>query len=164
MSTCYEIGSEFPGVEMVEEGKREYVRVIPDGWVLFEVREGGEWFTHSVLLEIDRGTAYKNKFKGQIASRLEFIKEGGVYRRLFGREEVVIAYVTTGETESFRQSRRRAMCLWTREVLREKRRESWASVFRFCSVEPERIYEAGLFEKALWYRPDEEKPVGLFEG
>lgn len=165
MRTCYEIGSDLPSVEVVKEGKKGYMPAIPDAWLLFEVEEAGEWFTHPVLLEIDRGTGYRNKFRQQVASRLEFVKKCGVYSRLFGREEVMIAYVTTGETASARESRRRAMCLWTREVLRERRRDSWASVFRFCSVEPEKIYEAGLFEKALWYRPDrEESPVGLLEG
>lgn len=162
--TCYEFGTDFPSVEAVQAGKREYARVIPDGWLLFEVREAGEWFTHSVLIEIDRGTAYRNKFKEQIASRLEFIKEGGVYSRLFGRQEVMIAYVTTGETSGFREARRRAMCVWTAEVLREKRRESWAAVFRFASVAFDEIYEAGLFERQVWYMPGKEKPVGLFEG
>ena len=58
-------------------------------------------------------------FLQYIASRLEFVREGGVYSRLFGRREVMIAYLTTGETEGFRESRRRAMCMLAREALRE---------------------------------------------
>lgn len=162
--TCYEVGADFPSVEVVKEGKKEHVKVIPDAWLLFEVMEAGEWLASPVLLEVDRGTAYRQKFKEQIRARLEFIKAGGVYSRLFRRSEVVIAYVTTGETEGFRESRRRAMCVWTQEVLREQRRESWAAVFRFGSVAFDEIYEAGLFERQVWHRPDEEKPIGLFEG
>lgn len=115
-----------------------------------------------VLLEIDRGTAYRNKFKEHIASRIEFIKRGGVYSKLFGGEAVMVVYVTTGETEGFRESRRRAMCVWTQEVLKEQRKEAWASVFRFGSVSVEDMYEGTLFEKAVWYRPDQAAPVGLF--
>ena len=33
------------------------------------------------------------------------------------------------------------------EVLKELRKEAWASVFRFGSVAFEEIYELGLFEK-----------------
>ena len=163
--TCYEMSSgDYPSVEMVREGKREQVSVIPDAWALFEVLEDGKWFAAPLLLEIDRGTAYKNKFKEHIASRLEFVREGGVYSRLFGRREVMIAYLTTGETEGFRESRRRAMCMWAREALMEANKESWASLFRFGSVAFEKVYDGSLFEDAVWYRPGSETPVGLFAG
>lgn len=162
--TSYELGTMIPGVELMKEGKPEKVPVIPDAWLLFEVREDGEWFASPVLLEVDRGTTYKRKFQERIAARIEFIREGGVYAQVFGRREVMIAYVTTGETEGFRETRRRAMCDWTQEVLKQQKKESWASVFRFCSVAYEEIYEAGLFERRMWFRPDEERPGMLFEG
>jgi hypothetical protein len=50
------------------------------------------------------------------------------------------------------------------EVLKGQRREAWASVFRLCSVGLEEMYEFTLFEKNVWYRPDSNIPVGLFEG
>jgi hypothetical protein len=149
---------------MVKEGKKEHIKVIPDAWLLFELLEAGEWLASPVLLEVDRGTAYKHKFQEQIAARLEFIKAGGVYSRLFRKTEVTIVYVTTGETEGFRESRRRAMCVWTEEVLKERRKASWAQVFRFGSVPFEEIYEAGLFERRMWYQPGSAVPAGLFEG
>jgi hypothetical protein len=112
--TCYEVGSDYPSVEVVKEGKKERVKVIPDAWL--------------------------------------------------GGEAVMVAYLTTGETEGFRESRRRAMCVWAQEVLKELRKESWASVFRFGSVSMEDMYEGALFEKDVWYMPGEETPVGLFVG
>ena len=54
------------------------------------------------------------------------------------------------------------MCAWTMEVLKELGKESWASVFRFVGVSLEEILEAKLFEERVWYRPDQEKAVGLF--
>lgn len=161
--TCYEIGSAVPGVEMTREGK-ERIKVIPDGWLLFERTRSGKSVKFLILLEIDRGSAYRHKFKEHIGTRLAFIKKGGEYSRVFGVETVSVAYVTTGETEGYRESRRRAMCAWTMKVLKELRIETWAQVFRFAGVSLEKMYEGAVFEEPVWYRPDEEKPVRLFEG
>jgi hypothetical protein len=61
VKTCYEVGSDYPSVEVVKDGKKERIKVIPDAWLLFEkVRDSVEY---PILLEIDRGTAYRNKFK-----------------------------------------------------------------------------------------------------
>jgi hypothetical protein len=62
------------------------------------------------------------------------------------------------------EARRRAMVNWTKEVLEDPRFVNWAPVFRFASVSYGEIYESGIFEKAVWFRPDQDKPVGLFEG
>lgn len=164
MRTCYELGGGDPGVERAGEGKKERTKVIPDGWLLFEMQRSGEWFFSPVMLEIDRGTAYRHKFKEHIATRLEFIKAGGEYARLFGRREVVIAYLTSGDTEGFRESRRRAMCAWAMEVLKERNKGAWAPVFRFAGVSFEEMYEGRVFDEPVWYVPGEERPVGLFEG
>jgi hypothetical protein len=96
-----------------------------------------------------------------VASRIEFVRSGE-YKRLFGIEAVVIAYVATGGTEG-ETGRRKALGEWTMEVLKEQRRERWARVFRFSSVPFGEIYETPLFEGMVWYRPDQEEPVGLFE-
>jgi hypothetical protein len=121
------------------------VKVIPDAWLLFEkVKDSVEC---PVLLEIDRETAFKQKFKDHIASRIEFIKRGGVYSKLFWGEAVVIAYVTTGETKEYRESRLRAMCAWAMEVLKEQGREAWASVFKFCSIGSEDMYVLRYLKK-----------------
>jgi hypothetical protein len=76
----------------------------------------------------------------------------------------MVAYLTTGETEGFRESRRRSMCVWAQEVLKELGKEAWAPVFRFGSVSLEDMYGGVLFEKDVWYIPDRSVPVGLFGG
>ena len=39
--------------------------------------------------------------------------------------------------------------------------KDWASIFRFTSVVFEEVYQQGIFEKALWYRPDSPHPLPL---
>ena len=114
-----------------------------------------------VLLEIDRGTQDQAKFRERVKSRIEFIRSGA-YRELFETEAVTIAYATTGETPEYRETRRRAMCTWTREVLKKLQKEKWASVFRFNSLCLDDIYTTPLFEGRIWYRPDSALPVELF--
>jgi hypothetical protein len=46
VKTCYEVGSDYPSVEVVKEGKKERVKVIPDAWPLKQAVEDG------VLVEI----------------------------------------------------------------------------------------------------------------
>jgi hypothetical protein len=74
----------------------------------------------------------------------------------------MIVYVATGVTGEFKEGRRKALCNWTMEALRDTGRKSWAQVFRFCSVGLQDIYHLSLFDAPLWYRPDLERPVKLF--
>jgi hypothetical protein len=74
----------------------------------------------------------------------------------------MIAYATTGQTPEYRETRRRAMCTWAREVLAELGKAGWASVFRFHSLSLEEIYSAAIFEAPVWYRPDLPSPMPLF--
>jgi hypothetical protein len=160
---CYELGASVVSVDIETQGKREKVSVIPDGWLLFEkLKEGVREYVQPVLLEIDRGTMFRERFKRHVLSRIEFVASGE-YRRVFGQEAVVIAYATTGATGEMLEGRRRALCAWTMEALKDSGRESWAEVFRFCSVSYGDIYESGVFKNLAWYRPDSEKRVGLFE-
>ena len=155
---CYELAQ----VPVVAEGRKVWNAVIPDGWLLFEKTRGDAhdcWLP--VLLEIDRGTQDSRKFKERLEARIEFIRSGE-YKKLFAQEAVRIAYATTGETPEYRETRRRAMCAWTKEVLVKTHREKWGSVFRFCSLCLEEIYKSHLFEESVWYRPDQDKPMGLF--
>lgn len=62
------------------------------------------------------------------------------------------------------EARRKAMVEWTKEGLKELGLENWASLFRFCSVSFGELYAGGIFDKPVWFRPDQERPVGLFEG
>ena len=85
------------------------------------------------MLEIDRGTMFRERFKKHVNDRIEFVRSGA-YERMFGTKAVVIAYVTTGATGEEKEGRRKALCAWTMEALKSAKRESWASVFRFASV------------------------------
>ena len=138
------------------EGKT--VPVIPDAWILLERTRGGSQIP--IFLEIDRGMEFQKRFKEHIRSRIQFIQEGG-YTRMFGSESVRIYYATTGQAPEYRERRRATMCLWTRQVLEELRLQDWADVFRFASVEFDKLYDLTLFEKPVWYRPDSPTPVRL---
>lgn len=157
---CYELGS--VSVDVDERGKGEKVAVVPDAWLLFEKLERGHApVAFPVLLEIDRGTMFRARFKRHVVSRIEFVRSGG-YSQMFGRKGALIAYATTGQTGEIREGRRKALCLWTKEALKETGRESWGQIFRFHSLALRDIYKSALFEDKAWYRPDQEQPVGLF--
>lgn len=68
-------------------GKVDNTKIIPDAWLLFE----GYGLKHPVLLEIDRGTAYKQNFKQHVKSRIEFLRSGG-YQHMFAERGGLIAY------------------------------------------------------------------------
>jgi DNA-binding PadR family transcriptional regulator len=160
---CYELVRTPATISLTNKGKAESLRVIPDAWLLFEQTKGGELeHGYPVLLEVDRGMEYREKFKRHVRSRLEFIKKGGAYSKLFGTEAVIIAYLTTGEVPQYRESRRKAMCSYTMEVLAELHKEAWAPIFRFHSFLLEDMYDTDLFKAPVWYRPDSPTPVPLF--
>jgi hypothetical protein len=161
--TSYELSRQAPTVALAEERGKELRKVIPDAWLLLEkLKDGAHACFFPILLEIDRGMEYQHKFKEHVRARIAFVKQGGAYTQLFGQSAVTIAYVTTGQRPEYRESRRAAMCAWTQEVLAELNKERWAAVFRFHSLALEDIYTSRLFEEPVWFRPDTEKPVGLF--
>lgn len=152
---CYEIGAAL-SADAGDRGKREPVSVVPDGWILVERVVRGSVDQFPVLVEIDRGTMDRNRIKTHILSRVDFVRSGE-YRRMFGMEAVVVAYAATGAKGEFDEARRRRVCSWTMEALKESGDEDWASAFRFASVARDTIYEAGLFDGAVWYMPDSKK-------
>lgn len=160
---CYELAGSPVEVELEGQGKREKITVVPDGWVLFEkLRDGRHMHWFPVLVEIDRGTMYRERFKRHILSRIAFI-ESGEYERIFGTRAVVVSYATTGPAGELTEARRRTLCAWTMEALKESGHEDWAPVFRLASVSFGDIYQMPLFDGSVWYRPDrEEHPVQLF--
>jgi hypothetical protein len=101
------------------------------------------------------------RIKRHIRSRIEFV-DRGEYERVFGTRAVVIAYASAGVSSGFSEVRRKALCEWTGEVLKEEGKEDWGKVFRFCSVAYGDIYETPIFDGDIWYRPDKERPVKLF--
>jgi protein involved in plasmid replication-relaxation len=131
--------------------------VIPDGWLLFERQDRKRG---AVLLEIDRGTEYQERFKQHVATRLEFVRSGN-YEEHFGQKFVTIAYVTVGEVP-YRETRRASMIGWTNEVLRELGRENWGPMFKFTDVGLKEIYKANLFTANLWYSPFKKDAGSLF--
>lgn len=158
----YELAAAARKVTLAKESGTETLSIVPDAWLLFEELQAGQhahWIP--VLLEIDRGTEYQQKFKQHVRSRIEYVRSGA-YQEVFGTAAVLIAYATTGETPAYRETRRAAMCAWTAEVLAEQGRDAWASVFRFCSLTREMLYETPLFTETVWYRPDHPEPVWLF--
>jgi hypothetical protein len=151
---CYELEAQI--------GKQGDETVVPDAWLLFERVTDG--VRSPVLVEIDKGSEYQERFKHHVRGRLAFIRSGE-YARVFGTPGVTIAYATTGRTHEHADSRRRTMVAWTMEVLRELELPSWAGIFRFTSaLEYTRLYEQGnaLFTQPVWYRPDAPStPVSL---
>jgi hypothetical protein len=59
---CYELGSSSVSVESGQEGERESVSVIPDGWIKFQrLKAGAHEYFFPVLVEIDRSSAIPGK-------------------------------------------------------------------------------------------------------
>ena len=116
----YELARSPASIQFTNQGKTEAFKVIPDAWLKFEqIKDGRHVHWFPVLLEIDRGMESRDKLKRQVRSRLEFTKKGGAYSKMFETEAVTIAYVTTGDRPEYRETRRKAMCAWTMEVLAE---------------------------------------------
>jgi hypothetical protein len=86
----------------------------------------------------------------------------GEYQKVFKTDVGTIAYATTGQTEEYRETRRKVMKQWIWEILKEMRLESWADSFKVASIEFTNLYDNSLFEEDVWYRPDSPTPRSLF--
>jgi hypothetical protein len=137
-------------------------KVIPDGWLFFEEHTPQNVYELPVLFEIDRGMENKYKFRAHVRGRINYI-QSGEYKREFSTDLATIAYATTGHTEAYRITRRKIMCAWIAELLREMRLGDWYRVFKVANIEFGRLYDNALFEDEVWYRPDQEQAVRLFE-
>jgi len=160
----YQLGRNAPTVSIEIAGQQKTFEVVPDAYLLFERSDGAKF---PVLVEIDRGTEYQERFKHHVRARLRLIKSGA-YERSFGLTELCcIAYATTGLTPEYRDARLHTMRLWTKEVVEEeitgKHFQAWMGRVRFTSLEYETIYQcaSALFTRELWYRPDSLIPVAL---
>jgi hypothetical protein len=163
---CYELAREAPSIQLINaKGEREMVKVIPDSYLLFQKLNNNkhERF-YQVLIELDRGTEFKRRYIKAIRAHLEFTKDSEAYRRLLGMEpkNVIIAYITTGDRPEYRESRRQAMCEWTREVLSQSDLRNLPCSFLFCSVLASEIFNIPLFDGAGWFSPSAPTPVSLF--
>ena len=159
----YELARSPASIQFTHRGKTEAFKVIPDAWLKFEqTKDGRHVHWYPVLLEIDRGMENREKLKRHVRSRLESTKKGGAYSKMFETEAVTIAYLTTGDRPEYRETRRKAMCAWTMEVLAELHKESRASIFRFHSLCLDDIYQAHIFQDSVWFQPDSNSPIPLF--
>ena len=169
--TCYELARKAPSIELAnDKGEHDRVKVIPDAYLLFQKLNNNnnkhdEHF-YQVLIEIDRGMEFQKRFKKAIRARVEFIKDHYAYSSLFGTtpNNVIIAYITTSDRDrpEYRESRRRAMRDWARQVLAQYDLNNLSCSFLFCSVVASEIYNIPLFDGEGWFRPDSTKPVSLF--
>lgn len=137
-------------------------KVVPDSWLLFEERAAEGIYEHPVMLEIDRGMEDKYAFRRHVRGRINYI-QSGQYRQEFKTDHATIAYITTGQTKTYKIARRKAMSSYIMELLREMRMLDWAQVFKVTDVEFSTLYDNSLFETDVWYSPGSEKPVRLFE-
>jgi hypothetical protein len=147
---------------MVADQKKQKAAIIPDAWLLFADQSTGA--RYPVMLEIDRGTAFRSKFQTQMKARLEFIRSGE-YKTVFDHPAVIYAYVTSGQLPSHAQARVKTMATWTQSVLTELGLPDWGSIFRFTSLSFDTLYEdiPSLLEQPVWSRPDKSEMVALFE-
>jgi Replication-relaxation len=160
----YELAREAPTVTLQTEEHTTTVKVVPDAFLCFERPDGGKF---PILLEIDRGTEYQNRFKNHARARLKLLLSG-TFARVFQTPAVVVAYATAGHPPESRETRCAAMQRWTEEVITEmipdnaKRQQEWLGIFRFCSL-PEDIYANvhALFSAPVWHRLDADSPVPL---
>lgn len=78
MRICYELAAKAGAVAIGGGEGKEKVPVVPDAWLLFE-RFRGRVFEESlpVVVEIDRGTMYRVRFKKHVKERIEFVRSGG---------------------------------------------------------------------------------------
>lgn len=131
-------------------------KVIPDAWI--HLMRGNT--NYPLLVEVDHGTAYKDRLREHIKSRIEFL-QSGEYQKVFKSRGCMIAYITTGEFKEYKNTRLRFMVERAKEALKEMRLESWASVLRFAAVERKSLLTTPLFEAPVWMRPDTDSPVTL---
>jgi protein involved in plasmid replication-relaxation len=136
---------------------KETVTLIPDAWLLIERKDGRRG---NILLEIDRGTEYRERFKRHVADRLEFVKSGE-YEKLFGEKAIIVVYVSVGDSP-YKETRLKTMQVWTREILKEQGRESWSPIFRFTSMSLSEVYSLPLFSGAMWFQPDSVEAIPIF--
>ena len=76
------------------------------------------------MIELDRGMEHKVKFRDHVRGRINYI-QSGEYKKTFQTEYATIAYVTTGQTPEYRETRSKNMCLWLRELLDDMRLKDW---------------------------------------
>ena len=103
-------------------------KVVPDGWLLFEERTNNAVYEHPVMIELDRGMEHKVKFRDHVGGRINYL-QSGEYKRTFKTDVATIAYLTPGQPPEYRETRRKAICHYIKELLEDMRLKDWSSVF-----------------------------------
>jgi hypothetical protein len=136
-------------------------KVIPDAWVMFTEETKDGIYDQAIMFEIDRGMEARDKFRQHVLGRIDYF-QSGEYKKTFNTNTACVAYATTGQLPEYREARRKAMCAMIMQVLKERRLENWAGVFKVTSLEFHTLYDNALLEDEVWYRPDSPKPRSLF--
>lgn len=76
VKTCYEVGSDYPSVEVVKEGKKERIKVIPDAWLLFERVSREESVRFPSCLRLTGGQRLEISLRSTLPHGLNLLKEG----------------------------------------------------------------------------------------
>jgi hypothetical protein len=178
--TCYELTHHPPRLTVNQNGQQATIAVIPDAWL--NIERVTDEAAYPLWIEIDRGTENRQKFQQLVRNRLALVKSQQ-YEQIFNTKAVLLCYVTTGATPELGDNRLHNMLRWTEDVLSHKdvltkedeltpedelrlaEREKWASLFRFATVEYEKMYDQPhrLFTEPVWYQPDVIEPVALFD-
>jgi hypothetical protein len=160
----YELAKTPAQVSIALEGKTTKVAVICDALLLMtNVRSGQRM---AVIFEADHNTEALPRLRTHLAARLAYVHSPH-FTKTYGNIPFRIAYATQGVTESAAKARLQSMCTATSEVLASLKKQDFARHFRFTTINFPTLYEdaEALFEKPVWYRPDEPTtPVPLLTG
>lgn len=131
----------------VQAGPKAVYTVIPDAFMDFRTRHGGDTLTMPVLVEHDRGTEDQTYFRRRIRAYIQFLKTEG-YQNALGAKYVTVAFTTfKGE------KRREQMRAWTRAELAVTKEQPQVGLrFSFASLEPPLEPRQVWFE-SCWYSP-----------
>jgi len=113
----HELSSVRTSYELSQLRQIQDLPAIPDAWLLITRLSDSKRFP--LLLEIDNGTEYRDKFKAHVKARLTFL-ESEQYREVFGLPAVTVVYLTLGGKD-----RRDHLKTWTEEVLKTGQSGVW---------------------------------------
>jgi hypothetical protein len=127
--------------------------VVPDGWLDVRVEMADGRFRVPVVLELDRGTHERRRWRQKVEALLAFA--AGPYQAAYGADSLTVAVVATpGE------ARRRELLAWTEAVLRERRLREAADLFRLTGADPTGDPVA-FFCSPVWFRPFDARALPL---
>jgi hypothetical protein len=117
--------------------------VLPDLWCAVAGEKGhfGLW------IECDTGSEGARQWSTYFPKRVLYV-HSEEFTKVFQTGAPLLAYVCLTER------RRDTLQSLAMGVLKKLGKEKLAGNLRFASVDMERVYEQGLFEKPVWHRPD----------